>query len=113
MIYDKANELAAMLKNSEEYKSYTELKEKATANETTKALIKEYHQLQFRAQSAAMSGKRDDEAMERLKKVGEILQLNREASEFLMAEYRMNIILSDVYKILAEAVDVDLGALEG
>ena len=50
--------------------------------------------------------------MERLQKVGEILQLNREASEFLIAEYRLNIMLSDVYKILAEAIDIDLGMLE-
>ncbi len=112
MIYDKARELAGMLKNSDEYKTYSELKEKTTANETTKALIKEYHQLQFRAQSAAMSGQKDDATMERLQKVGEILQLNRDASEFLIAEYRLNIMLSDVYKILAEAIDVDLGMLE-
>ncbi|MCE5235517.1 MAG: YlbF family regulator [Clostridiaceae bacterium] len=112
MIYDKARELASLLKNSDEYKAYLGLKETATANETTKALIKEYHQLQFRAQSAAMSGKKDDETLERLQKVGEILQLNREASEFLLAEYRLNIMLSDVYKILAEAIDVDLGMLE-
>jgi cell fate (sporulation/competence/biofilm development) regulator YlbF (YheA/YmcA/DUF963 family) len=112
MIYDKARELATLLKNSEEYKKYTSLKETATANDTTKALIKEYHQLQFRAQSAAMSGQKDEATLERLQKVGEILQLNRDASEFLIAEYRLNIMLSDVYKILAEAIDVDLGMLE-
>ncbi len=112
MIYDKARELAELLKNSDEHKSYTSLKEAATANDTTKTLIKEYHQLQFRAQSAAMSGQKDDATMERLQKVGEILQLNREASEFLIAEYRLNIMLSDVYKILAEAIDIDLGMLE-
>lgn len=112
MIYDKARELATLLKNSEEYKKYTSLKEAATANDTTKALIKEYHQLQFKAQSAAMSGQKDEATLERLQKVGEILQLNRDASEFLIAEYRLNIMLSDVYKILAEAIDVDLGMLE-
>jgi hypothetical protein len=30
-----------------------------------------------------------------------------------MAEFRLKRALGDVYKILADAVDVDLGALEG
>lgn len=82
-------------------------------NETTKALIKEYHQLQMQAQAAMVQGKKDDACMERLQKIGEVLQLNRDASEYLLAEYRLNVMLGDVYKILAEAIDIDLGMLEG
>ena len=52
MIYDKARELSRMLAESEEYKAYKETREKALANETTKALIQEYHQLQMKAQAA-------------------------------------------------------------
>ena len=51
--------------------------------------------------------------MERLQKIGEVLQLNRDASDFLLAEYKLNVMLGDVYKILAEAIDIDLGMLEG
>ena len=47
-----------------------------------------------------------------LQKLGEILMLNQEASAYLMAEFRLNQMLGDVYKILAEAIDVDLGALD-
>ena len=39
--------------------------------------------------------------------------MDKDASAFLMAEYRMNQMLGDVYKILAEAIDVDLSGLEG
>ena len=54
----------------------------------------------------------DDEALEKLQKIGELLQLNKEASDYLLAEFRLNRMLGDVYKILAEAIDVDLSALE-
>ena len=54
-----------------------------------------------------------DELLERLRKVGEVLGLDKDASAFLMAEFRLNRMLGDVYKILAEAIDVDLSALEG
>lgn len=40
------------------------------------------------------------------------MQLNQDASAFLFAEYRLNRVVSDIYKIIAEAIDVDLGALE-
>ena len=113
MIYDKARELARELSECEEYQTYCKTKEAAMANETTRALIKELHQLQIRAQAAMVSGEKDEEAMERLQKIGEILQFNHDAAEFLTAEFRLNRMLGDVYKILAEAIDVDLGMLEG
>jgi len=108
MVYDKARELAKMLSDSEEYKAYKNAQERAFASETTKALLKEYNQLRIRAQGAIVSGKKDDECLERLQKIGEVLQLNRDASDYLIAEYRLNTMLGDVYKILAEAIDLSL-----
>ena len=113
MVYDTARTLAAELKASDEYQEYEKTREAAMANDTTKALIAEYHKLQMRAQAAVLKGDKDDELMERLRKVGEVLQLDKDASALLMSEYRMNRMLGDVYKILAEAIDVDLSALEG
>jgi len=108
MVYDKANELAKLLKESNEFREYKTTKEKAFENDTTASLIK----LQLAAQAAMVSGKKDDETMQRLQKIGELLQLNQDASAFLFAEYRLNRVVSDIYKIIAEAIDVDLGALE-
>lgn len=112
MVYDTARALAAELKSSEEYRSFQSLRDRALQNETTKGLLKEYHRLQIQAQAAAVQGKQDQDLLQRLKKVGEVLQFDADASAFLMAEYRMNRLLGDVYKILAEAVDVDLSMLE-
>ena len=68
--------------------------------------------LRIRMQGAMVSGQKDDEAMERLQKIGEVLQLNPDASAYLMAEYRLNTMLGDVYKILADGIDLDLGLSE-
>ena len=111
-IHDKARELASMLKESEEYKSYNTTKENAFSNETTGGLIKQYHKERLTAQAALMAGNEDKDAMERLQKIGELLQLNVDASNFLIAEYRLNVIISDIYKIIAEAIDVDLSMLD-
>ena len=40
MVYDKARELAAAMAESEEYVTFKNAKEKAFANDTTKALLK-------------------------------------------------------------------------
>lgn len=112
MIYDKARELARDLSASEEYREYKRAREKAYENATTKALLKDYHSMQMKAHAAVLAGKKDDADMEQLQKLGELLQLNVDASAFLIAEYRLNAMLSDVYKILGEAIDVDLRAFE-
>ena len=51
MIYDKARELSKMLAESEEYKTYKQMQEKAFANETTKAM-------RFRFRSVRQAGAR-------------------------------------------------------
>lgn len=112
MVYDNARALANDLQNSEEYTQYKAAKEAAFQNETTKALIERYHTLQMKAQAAYLSGEKDESTMEELQKLGEVLQFNSDAAAFLMAEYRLNTMLGDVYKILADAVNIDLNMLE-
>ncbi len=112
MVYDTAKRLADELRQSDEYQSYQTARERALENAATKSLIDEYHKLQIRAQAAAVSGEKNEETLLKLQKIGELLQFDADASACLMAEYRLNRMLADVYKTLAEAIDLDLGALE-
>ena len=109
MVYDQARTLAAELKASEEYRVYHAAKERAYANESTRALLGEYQKLRRKAQASMLSGESDAELMQRLQKLGEVLQFDADAAAYLMAEYRLSTMLGDVYKILAEAVDMSLG----
>lgn len=112
-IYDTANKLANELKNSEEVKKYLELKENIMSDETNKALMKKYKKLQFEAQTLAMSGGTlSEEKQEEIKKLGEVLQFNKEISEFLALEYMVNRTLSDIYRIIGEAVEIDLSFMD-
>lgn len=112
MVYDTAKKLADELKASDEYRAYAEAKARAIENETTRTLIDEYHRLQIQAQAASVSGGNRDELMQKLQKIGEVLQFDTAASAFLLAEFRLNRMLADVYKTLAAAVDMDLSQLE-
>ncbi len=112
MVLDTAHLLARQLRDSAEYAAFEKARDAAMENDTTKSLINEYHRLQIQAQAASMSGQSNEALLDKLKKVGEVLQFDADASKFLFAEFRLNQLLADVYKILADAIDIDLGALE-
>ena len=79
----EAKNLSLHLRESREYQAYTAARETAFANDTTKALIEQYHRLQLKAQGDMLScGKAEDKTMEELKKLGELLQFNPAAAGF-------------------------------
>ena len=110
--YDQAHELARALKESEEYREYQRLRETAYEEATNKALLDEYKRLQFRLQARMAAGETmPEEDFQRLQQIGAILQFNPDVSAYLMAEFRFQRMLSDIFKILADVAGVDLDML--
>ncbi len=110
--YDQAHALARALRESDEYREYMRLKETAYDDSTNKALLDEYKKLQFRLQAKMAAGEsmpQDD--MQRLTQIGALLQFNPDVSAYLMAEFRFQRMLSDIFKILADVAGVDLDML--
>lgn len=113
-VYDLAHELTAAMKQSDEYKEYIELKNKAMENDTQRALLEEYKRLQFKLQVAMASGENaPPEEMERLQKIAGVLQMSPEATAYMMSEFRYQRMLADIYKILGEAGGIDMDLLTG
>ena len=113
-IYDQAHELARALKDSEEYREYARLKDIAYEDDTNRTLLDEYKKMQFRMQARMASGERmDEEDFQKMQRISSLLQLNQDAFGFLMAEYRFQTMLSDIYKILADAAGIDLEKIMG
>lgn len=112
LVYDKAHELADEIRKSEDYQVYARLKEQVFADEKNKLLIGEYKKLQLEAQAAYLSGNApSDETMEKLKQLGGLLAFNRDVAEYLTAEYKMQTIVGDVYKIIGDACGMGLDFL--
>ena len=111
-IYDVSRALAKALRESDEYLQYKKAREAAFEDDVTKNLLKQYHKMQLQAQALVLSGKKDEDFMRQMQNIGEILQMNGNASAYLTAEYKISRLLGDVYKILGDAIDVDLSALE-
>ncbi len=110
MEYSNAHRLAADIKASEEYQTYHRLKDEVMADETVAALIKEYKKLQMILQMAAISGQQtDSEDMQRFSGISSLLFAKPEVSQYLLAEIQMQQALADIFKIITEAADIDMG----
>ena len=109
MDYSSAHKLAQDIRNSEEYRTYHELKDSVMGDETTAALIREYRKLQMTLQMSAVSGQAaDDEDMQRFSGISTLLFSKQEVSNFLLAEMRLQQAMADIFKIVTEAADLDL-----
>jgi cell fate (sporulation/competence/biofilm development) regulator YlbF (YheA/YmcA/DUF963 family) len=106
LVYDKAHELANEIKKSADYMEYARLKEIVMADEKNKPLISDYKRLQLEAQAMYIAGNEpNEETMGKLKKLGELLAFNPDITAYFAAEYRLQTMIGDIYKILGEACD--------
>lgn len=104
-VYDTANRLAQELKNSEEYVNYKMAKETLNLNTELKKKIQEFEEARYDAQITAMqTGKNDEEKTKKMQQLYIELYEKPDAAKFFDAETKFNIILSDVNKIIGDAV---------
>ncbi len=108
-IRQKTAELAALLKESDEYADFSRAAKAADRSASGTALLGEYRRLRQKLQAAELSGADCTDELEKLQKLGELLQMDPVTSEYLFAEYRLNKLLAEIYKDLAGAVGADLG----
>lgn len=112
-IFERAGVLAEALKKSEEFLRYRRCRDAVMEDESERALLSEYRKLRRSAQAAYALGKElDDLTAHKLQKLTEWLQMNERTSELLIAEYRLNRLLGDVYRVLAEAVEIEMDFCE-
>ena len=110
MDYSSTHRLAQEIRDSEEYRTYHELKESVMSDETTAALIREYRKLQMKLQMAAAGGQTPDaEDMQRFSGISTLLFSKQEVSNYLLAEMRLQQALADIFKIVTEAAEIEIG----
>ena len=104
-VYDTANTLAAEIKQSEEYVNYKMAREALALNSDLKKKIGEFEVARYEAQLTQMqTGKEDVEKTNKMKELyAELIQID-EAKKYFDAEMKFNILLTDVNKIIGEAV---------
>ena len=104
-VYDKANELAKDLKESEEYIAYKQIKEEVYQNPELKNKVEEFEKIRYDAQVMAIQGKQQDaDKMQKMQELYNILLNEPKIKDYFDKEVRFNVLLADVNKIIGEAV---------
>ena len=105
-VYDTANKLAYEIKNSEEYKNYKKLKEEINTHLELKEKLDAFEKQRYEVQIEAISeGKKDVEKATNMQKLYAELITNDTMKQYFDAELKFNVMLADVNKIIAEAVE--------
>ena len=104
-VYDTVNKLAQEIKDSEEYKNYKKYKELVKSNSEIEEKIKKFETLRYEVQIAAMQGADTNKDKEKeLQEVYTELLSKENVKEYFDAEFKFNVLIADVNKIIGEAI---------
>ena len=104
-VYDTVNQLAKEIKESEEYLEYKKMKELINEKSELKEKLDDFEKARYETQISAMKGEEPNkEQVENLQKIYLELIQNDITKKYLDTELKFNTMLSDINKILGEAV---------
>ena len=104
-IYDTVNKLSYELKNSKEYLDYKKLKQEIKSNSKLQEKLDEFEKARYDIQLASIQGNKQDE--QQAIKIQELyVELLKEETmkKYFDAELKFNVLLTDINKIIGEAV---------
>ena len=104
-VYDTVNKLAQEIKDSEEFKNYKNYKELVKSNPEINEMINKFESLRYEIQISAMQGLETNKDKEKeLQEVYTQLLSKENVQEYFEAEFKFNILLADVNKIIGDSV---------
>ena len=107
-VYNQAHELAAAIKESEEFKRYDMSKKAVEANPQLKEPIDDFMKKQIEFQTAAMMGQQPGpEALQSLQQLSAVLMQDPTAAQYLQNQMTFSMMMADVYTIVAEAAGLE------
>ncbi len=109
-IYDTANKLASEIKQSDEYKAYKDAKQQIESNAEVKSKINEFDKLRVDMQKAMLKGEStSNELSVKVQNLYTELYQNEIAKNYLESEMRFSVMVTDVNKIISEAIKDVIG----
>ena len=107
-VYDQAHQLAAAIKESEEYKHFKAAEDQLKTKPDLEKMMKDFQEKSIEIQLKQMPGEQpDSEDMQKLKQLYGIVAMDPLAASYMESEMRFSIMMKDVYEILGEAMGQD------
>ena len=104
-VYDAINNLANEIKKSKEYLDYKNVREEIKKSPELKEKLQEFEKTRYETQMHTIKGEEPNkEIVEKMQKIYLELIQNETTKRYLEVELRFNTMLTDVNKILSDAV---------
>ena len=104
-VYDTVNKLAQEIKDSDEFKNYKKYKEIVKTNNELSEMLNKFETLRYEIQISAMQGLEVSKDKEKeLQDIYVELLSKENIKEYFDAEFKFNILLADVNKIIGDSV---------
>jgi cell fate (sporulation/competence/biofilm development) regulator YlbF (YheA/YmcA/DUF963 family) len=105
-VHDQAHALARAIKGTPEFKNFLKVKETLDKDKHAKEMLSDFRKAQWELQKQKMTGLDvSPEQEKRISQLLEVISLNLLVKEFLEAEYRFSIMVTDIQKIIGEAME--------
>ncbi|WP_096188201.1 YlbF family regulator [Evansella halocellulosilytica] len=111
--YDKAHELASVLKESEEFTTLRDLHNEVNNDEVAKRMLDNFRKVQIELQQKQMQGAQiTEEEIQEAQKQFEVVQQHETISKLMEQEQRMSQLVGELNKIVTEPLE-ELYGVEG
>ena len=103
-VYDQAHQLAAAIKESDEFKRYEAGKMQIQGNEDLKNMINDFQKRSMDLQIKQFQGEQPDpEDLANVQRLLGVITMDPLASQYLESEMRFSLMMKDVFDIIQEA----------
>ena len=108
-LHQATEALATALQGSEESKAYLACKELVMQDEANRVLLKEYQKTQTTLQMKAAAGQNADaETIQRFSKLSELLYMNEDIAQYLLAQLKLHKRLGEIFQQLTSASGLEM-----
>ncbi|ADU29714.1 YlbF family regulator [Evansella cellulosilytica] len=111
--FDKAKELATVLKDSDEFATLKNLHDEVNNDEVAKRMLDNFRNVQLELQQKQMQGAQiTEEEIQQAQKQFELVQQHGTISKLMEAEQKMSQVISDINRVITEPLEELYGAGE-
>lgn len=107
-VNDTAMKLASEIKNSKEYKEFRKYMKQVKTDKECEKLLKDYRNIQLQMQSYAIRNQQiDKKTMSKIQGTQNKVASNKKLCNYLNSEQRFTLMMDNINKIIAQAVEKD------
>lgn len=112
-LFDAANELEKMIRQSDEYKQLKKMYDEVNADASARAMFENFRRVQMQLQQKQMTGQQiSQEEVTQAQKTVALVQQNAKISQLMEAEQRMGMLIGQLNQVIMKPLEELYGKMQ-